>query len=69
MFPVTKDYIDDIYVNQKNEAIRIAYIDERQIIHKAKTAFRLHYQGIRVFLVAIDFIKAELIKKLNSPKP
>lgn len=68
IFPVTKDYIDELYVNQRNKEIRIALKDERQIIRKAKTAFRLHYRGTKVFFVDIEFIKKELVKKLNLTK-
>lgn len=68
IFPTTKDYIEETYLNQRNEEVRIPSADEKQIIRKAKTAFRLHYQGKKVFFVDIESIKIELINKSNLIK-
>ncbi|MBZ3935856.1 type III toxin-antitoxin system CptIN family toxin [Methanimicrococcus blatticola] len=69
MFPITRNYIEETYLNQRNEEVKISSANEKQIIRKAKTAFRLHHRGKNIFFVDIEFIKKELIKKLNPPNP
>lgn len=67
MFPVTKNYINNIYLdNNTGNPVTIDPIIERTVLSNAKTVLKLHKSKRKVIFPDVDFIKNSLLEKLST---